>query len=247
MKKILILLFIIFTGATYAETISINWLNGNSVYATSTCTVGDDLILPAAPTPEYGYHFTGWTTQYTFLEYIESTGTQYIDTGLSTKNFDISVKYEFTAAQTSTDQILFGSTESGNLYYLDFTLSGGWVRYGTIISPNLGVTPVANRIYTVDVKNGVWYMDDSLLFDASAQGDFTSSVTFKIFKGSSNFSNYGKYRCYSFEIKENNTLVRNFIPAKRLTDNAIGMYDTVTNTFFTNAGTGEFIAGPVAQ
>jgi len=32
---------------------------GDSVYDTTTCTVGDDLILPTPPI-KYGYHFVGW-------------------------------------------------------------------------------------------------------------------------------------------------------------------------------------------
>lgn len=34
------------------------------------------------------------------------------------------------------------------------------------------------------------------------------------------------------------------ISVKRDNDSAIGMYDTVTQTFFTNSGTVPFIAGP---
>ena len=52
---------------------------------------------------------------------------------------------------------------------------------------------------------------------------------------------------YYAKIWNNDVLVRNFIPAKRNSDNVFGMYDTVTNTFFTNQGTGDFIAGPVAS
>ena len=39
-------------------------------------------------------------------------------------------------------------------------------------------------------------------------------------------------------------LVRNFIPAKRNSDNVLGLYDLVNNVFYTNAGSGTFIAGP---
>lgn len=53
---------------------------------------------------------------------------------------------------------------------------------------------------------------------------------------------YGKI--YKFALNINNILVRNMIPARRNSDNVLGMYDTVTNTFFTNSGSGTFIAGP---
>lgn len=38
-------------------------------------------------------------------------------------------------------------------------------------------------------------------------------------------------------------LLRDMIPCYRKSDNAIGMYDTVSKTFFTNAGTGVFTVG----
>lgn len=49
-----------------------------------------------------------------------------------------------------------------------------------------------------------------------------------------------------FYIKDNDVLVCNLIPAKRNSDNAVGMYDLVTNTFKPNAGTGSFVAGAEA-
>ena len=43
-----------------------------------------------------------------------------------------------------------------------------------------------------------------------------------------------------------NILVQNLIPVKN-SSNIIGMYDMVNGTFFTNAGSGTFTAGPVVQ
>jgi hypothetical protein len=51
---------------------------------------------------------------------------------------------------------------------------------------------------------------------------------------------------YSVQIGRGSTLQRDFIPAKN-SDNVVGMYDTVSKTFFTNAGSGTFTAGPVVQ
>lgn len=40
------------------------------------------------------------------------------------------------------------------------------------------------------------------------------------------------------------TILGDFIPCYRKSDNKPGMYDIVNNVFYTNAGTGEFIVGP---
>lgn len=50
-------------------------------------------------------------------------------------------------------------------------------------------------------------------------------------------------RIYSLQIIENGSLVRDFVPCYRKADNEIGMFDLVSNTFFTNAGTGTFTKG----
>lgn len=51
-------------------------------------------------------------------------------------------------------------------------------------------------------------------------------------------------RIYSCKIWDSNTLVRNFVPAMRNNDNALGMYDVVNDVFYTNNGSGAFISGP---
>ena len=53
----------------------------------------------------------------------------------------------------------------------------------------------------------------------------------------------GAFKYYYMKIYENGVLVRDFVPAKN-SNNVIGMYDMVSGQFFTNAGTGDFTAGP---
>ena len=43
---------------------------------------------------------------------------------------------------------------------------------------------------------------------------------------------------------DNNVLVRDFVPAKRDSDGAIGLLDIVNNIFYPNMGSGTFTAGP---
>jgi hypothetical protein len=52
-------------------------------------------------------------------------------------------------------------------------------------------------------------------------------------------------RLYRGKIYDNtNHLMRDFIPARRKSDNVLGLYDIITNTFYINSGTGTFVAGP---
>ena len=46
-----------------------------------------------------------------------------------------------------------------------------------------------------------------------------------------------------FSLYSKDECVRNLFPVIRNSDSKPGLYDTVTGTFFTNAGTGEFTYG----
>ena len=49
-------------------------------------------------------------------------------------------------------------------------------------------------------------------------------------------------RLYACKFYENGVLVRNYVPSQN-PDNVIGLYDCVTKTFYSNAGTGVFTGG----
>jgi hypothetical protein len=44
---------------------------------------------------------------------------------------------------------------------------------------------------------------------------------------------------------DNNILKRDYVPARRASDGAVGLYDMIEKKFYTNAGPGSFTAGPV--
>jgi hypothetical protein len=56
---------------------------------------------------------------------------------------------------------------------------------------------------------------------------------------------YDSVKISSCNFYINGIPVRHFIPCYRKSDNKPGLYDTINNTFYTNAGSGEFILGPI--
>ena len=62
---------------------------------------------------------------------------------------------------------------------------------------------------------------------------------FKIHAGTNSF--IGKI--YSVLLKKDDTIIADLVPCYRKADGEIGMYDIVSNTFFTNIGTGTFTKG----
>ena len=201
------------------------------------------------PTPtKEGYRFVGWAEQYQQLEYIESTGTQYIDTGLIA-NQDTGFEIDFTtnnALSTSEFGSIFGArTSSKNNEYQLTTYSSnnsykGTLRYGNSKSYNAGFNNTTERQHMI-LKNKVYTgnSNESIQLDST----FETPVNLTIFGVNENGTviQNGQVRLYSFKIYDGNTLVRDFVPSIRTTDDSIGLYDVRNNQFYTNSGTGSFI------
>lgn len=185
------------------------------------------------------------------FEYLESSGTQYIDTGI---NLTTSDKFEFECDFTYTDQNkvaapFFGtqSYTTGFMCMYHYTNNNQFTLYikgqmlgfqnqtissGTRLQTYLSID-TSNKSYSLTVNS------NSISGTYNNQiTDTTSHITF--FYG----SNYTKYKtkCYSFKVKINNTLARDYIPCEY--NGQYGMWDLVENKFYENKGTGTFTVGP---
>ena len=181
---------------------------------------------------------------YTELEYIQSSGTQYIDTGFK-PNQDTRVVTKFDMIQTDTAWRKLWGSGSGS-YNLDFALwNDGTTKlqsyYGTKTN---SAVPITSMSLNVDANKNIWeYSGETITFD---KNNFTCAYSMYIFNvNKDNSSAYlpGMMKLYFFKIYNNEVLVRDFIPCKN-PSGAIGLYDTVNNQFYQNAGSGTFIAGP---
>ncbi|MCQ2580972.1 MAG: hypothetical protein MJ164_02270, partial [Alphaproteobacteria bacterium] len=199
---------------------------------------------------------------YTELEYIESTGTQYIDTGyiFTSENEKITADFQVTdLTHGEQDKFLLGTqsadTSKGMIWvdlfrYTGSTTIGNWyVRFGSSSSA-AGFVGNENTRYQIELSKNTFklYSGETLIGSLSPNwiGTF-QNTPLTVFGRLSNVGEFGEStpaKFWSLKIQNGDTLTLDLIPAKRLSDNAIGMFDTVSQTFFTNAGTGDFIAGP---
>jgi len=60
MKKFMVFLCTMFIGCAHADTETINWYVDDSVYDTTTCQSGGDIVAPQTNPTKYGYTFDGW-------------------------------------------------------------------------------------------------------------------------------------------------------------------------------------------
>lgn len=179
---------------------------------------------------------------YTQLEYIESTGTQYIDTGFI-PNQDTRVVCDSHSLTTSTTAI-FGCRKDtgGNLGFAAYT-NGGNINLTYNGSWITGNSYSGDRVVVdFDSPNGICSFEGTQVSIAKATFQPTLSMYLFAFNTGGTASDIGSLTIYSCKIFDNGTLVRNFIPAKN-SGGTIGLYDVVNNKFYTNAGSGTFTAG----
>ena len=189
---------------------------------------------------------------YVELEYVASTGTQYLDTGVKpTRYFRAVVDFEFSAA-TGGGGFGYGATAAGPS--IRFWRSSDGTLYRVNFNNSYNTETIFPTTFTDEPKRHVADLSDSLkTIDGVSFGDspgLTQSLagTFYLFAmrwgWSPYIGNYGSYRVYSCRLYEGAIIVRDFIPARRVSDDAVGLYDLDNGSFYTGAGTGSLTAGP---
>ena len=249
MKRFVFLLTTIFMcSILHAETFNQYWYVENNTLIQTTCETGGDIILPTAPT-KYGYDFIGWEKlPYIRIEYLESTGTQWIDTGV-VPNQDTGIKTKVTINSIINDEVnIFGSGQNYNYRAFEngvwngvFFLNYGDTTYNMCaakLRDNI-ILSLKNRSLNYSINNE----DKPVIVLKTIT--FTSPYTMRLFANKRPQGVYtGKIQIYYFQIYDNDVLVRDFIPVLD-PDGVPCMYDKVENKFYYNQGTGDFIAGPV--
>ena len=221
------------------------------------CPAGKKCLLveDASGVPHWYEIVTGRLPDgYTELEYIESTGTQWIDNIIKpNQKYSFEIKYKHTVS--TGYQTLFAVYDGGNGYSYGF-MEGSADRGNYAYSGNSNTFTLSydtSTIYTLyyDGINKKVYRNETEIVDFSDTTGFSGTTgvaprLFNMINGEhhSNSFNYPfKGYAYGFKVyDDNNNLVRNLIPAKNASG-VVGMYDLVRGQFYENAGTGEFIGG----
>ena len=187
----------------------------------------------------------GLPAEYTRLEYIQSTGTQYIDTGIKQQDGDeVGLVYKQITLDTSYRN-LFGAAASGSsgAFFISQTSSTTYV--GNVSNGNIPRDTNKHTLSWVTTSSSSQnVVIDGQTYVVSVLIIPTPNLNVMVFaRNASQDKMIGKV--YGYYQKRNGEYLINLVPAKN-SNNVIGMYDTVSGTFFTNSGTGDF-AGPAAN
>jgi len=186
-------------------------------------------------------------SEYQKVEYIASTGTQYIDMQYSYKvNDEINIEFMKTN-DTGAIQGVFGNGNVTSYKGVSLYISSNGTISSTV-GGTLGIdyksysTPISNNIkYSVKIQQNKVYLDNELIITlGNVLKDGTQS-DFSLFRRWGTNVMHG--RIYSFSVNRASELIFNLIPCYRIADNVIGLYDLVEEKFYTNSGTGTFEKG----
>lgn len=195
---------------------------------------------------------------YRRVEYLESTGTQYIDTGYFITSGDVSVRMDFVLTQNYTfgsAGFIFGS-RGDNSYTLFSCAFPSATQVRLAVSrdtfTNYAIKSVGDGARHI-LDYGAGYIDiDGTNYAVASYPFRTSNATpLSIFARVSYESAPiigGGVRCYGgFDLSKGGVAMRRLVSCVRIADSKPGMYDLcgslcpLTNSpFYVNAGSGEF-------
>jgi hypothetical protein len=192
---------------------------------------------------------------YTRLQFIQSSGTQFINTGY-TMTSDV-VEYGIVMyGRAGNGTSLFGSEYSGsNTKYSGVPYGQGSNGPSLFIGSSAGIISTTfeaalwNKyiVKTTSSTNGTVSINGEITSFTYLNGIQKNLPLYLFANNKDNTAiQISSIKVKSFYIKDNNVLVRNLVAARRESDSAVGMFDTLNNVFYPNAGTGTFIAGEVA-
>ena len=193
---------------------------------------------------------------YQEVEYIESSGSQYINTNVSsTTNTGMNIDFAYTTIDSDTSAGISGIYQATNprtdTFFIS-TVSGKTNSYLELfhrgITYNVNIIPQVLTKYNVKMN---WLNDGKANFNngssitnvGSNQVISKDIIIFGRLNNANDTYSFTKARCYGVRFSENSTIIRDMIPCYNTNTNEIGMYDLVNNEFYTNDGTGTFTKG----
>ena len=189
--------------------------------------------------------------EYQEVEWIGTSGTQIIDTDyLPIDGDEMSIELEFTAYSSSTStyycfaatdnsdpqvQLIFGRNYYGGVCYYKYFSTGEATKLQ-------GVNFTTGKRYQIEIaSNGDITCDGHSASPVNNLGYATGHLRF-FARMAGNINFYG--RLYKFAASHGGIVKVNLVPCYRKSDGEAGLYDLISDVFYTNTGTGEFLVGP---
>ena len=224
-----------YSSTWYTDT----WLTNGTTYYYAAFAIADNWLVTISSTiPDVTPVQWRIPAAYQEVEYIASSGTQYINTWYEVQsNYKLeTLVYVLT---TGGDNVLYGTTRPSFTWGspLCFTIGDHFIVWTWNSSVN--ISPVSFDVTHELTATLTSVILDNTTYSSSSYTTWGEELT--LFGGNSYF---GQVRIYYFKIYTWATLIRDLVPCYRKADTVIWMYDAVNNVFYTNAWTGIFTKWP---
>ena len=188
-----------------------------------------------------------FSEHYTKLNYIESTGLQYIMTDITPAD-NMGIKIKLSSSDVATDAIYIGSKGTDNTrFWLGNVSAGVYYGWNGITASESRPSVTAGSIIELKMN----YLNDrkttfnETVIEQNLATLGSNSYPITVFAGNATGTvNYkSKIKVYEIVITEGNEITHELIPYYRNTDREAGLFDMITNKFYTNSGSSAFIKG----
>lgn len=176
---------------------------------------------------------------YKRLEFVRSSGTQYIDLGVKpNRGYAIEIKAKCSATSKQT----FGGCDT-SWKSNGFMLAVAGFEFGN--NANTSLQNYGSEPITLKLSSDGGYKNGSKTWDTSSIPAFQATANFTLcaLNRSGTPQEYLSGDTYYCKIwDDSGTLIRDCIPCES-TSGVVGLWDDANNVFYTNSGTGTFVAG----
>lgn len=179
-------------------------------------------------------------TGYTQLEYIQSSGTQYIDTGVKPDQ-TYTLKIKFQTAQSSSGGVAVSDQSwqsNGFGIWCNAAVFGSQTKQSLTL---YGTNPVEVELS----QSGLVVNGEQVWTPTAATFTVPANMTLMALNRNGSIAEKLSGKLYYAQLYSGNTLVRDFQPCIDASGN-VGLYDLVGKQFYGNAGTGVFTGSEVA-
>lgn len=169
--------------------------------------------------------------EYESIEYLESTGREFIDTEMNISTSTDTVECVYQSLEDVKYKWIFGEHDTNARFGVGTGDGSGQrnVAYGTGTA-KVADSYIFNNPHTLLADTTGVYIDGTKITSYKA---FTSTSTIYLFNLNLNGTNYcNKARIYSYRHWRDGKLVREMIPVKRLLDGEAGLYDKANKVFY---------------
>ena len=177
---------------------------------------------------------------YELCTYIQVTDSSraYINTGVSNGS-DTEITLDMEITNPAASARLVGNTSGNFELYLSASLYVS-TRTNNKATNSTILADTSRHTYKINNTEKKAYVDTtSFAFTKNT----ATAGTIELFQRSSSSGTHVQAIIYSVQIKNGNTLVRNYVPARNTVTGKYGMLDQVNNVFYASSNSSDFSGG----